>query len=112
MIYDQGDIVELNIDPTKGHEPAKQRLALVVSTCDFDISNSMTIVCPISSREKNFFLHEPLPDDCVVDGSVIMEQVRAVDLEARPTKKLGSLNSEALEKILICLRSFFREIGQ
>ena len=107
MIYDQGDIVELNFDPTKGHEPAKERPALVVSTYDFNISNSMTIVCPISSREKDFFLHERLPDDCVVGGSVIMEQVRAVDLEARPTKKLGSLDPDSLEKILVCLRSFF-----
>lgn len=107
MIYDQGDIIEVDFDPTKGHEPAKRRPALVVSSYDFNISNSMTIVCPISSREKDFFLHERLPQTCEVQGSVIMEQVRAIDLEARPSRKICALEGEPLRRILVCIRSFF-----
>lgn len=106
-IFDQGDIVEVDFDPTRGHEPQKKRPALVVSSYDFNISNSMTIVCPISSREKEFFLHEPLPETCCARGSVIMEQVRAIDLEARPCRLLGRLDDDTLEPILTCLRSFF-----
>ena len=107
MIFDQGDIVEVDFDPTRGHEPQKKRPALVVSTWEFNMSNSMTIVCPISSRERSFPLHEKLPEDCCVGGFVIMEQVRALDLEARPCRKLGRLDDAALEPILVCLRSFF-----
>ncbi len=107
MVFDQGDIIEVVFDPIRGHEPQKKRPALVVSTYEFNLSNSMTIVCPVSSREKPFFLHEPLPDDCCVQGSVIMEQVRAIDLEARSCRKLGHLDERALSPILICLRSFF-----
>ena len=112
MVYNQGDIIEVNFDPTKGHEPAKFRPALVVSSYDFNISNSMTIVCPITSREKDFFLHEPLPDSCEVRGSVIMEQVRAIDLDARPSRKVCSLDDEALRKILVCIQSFFHQDRQ
>lgn len=107
MVFNQGDIVEVDFDPTRGHEPQKRRPALVVSSYDFNISNSMTIVCPISSREQPFFLHEPLPPDCCAIGSVIMEQVRALDLDARPCKRVGHLDEEALQPILVCLRSFF-----
>ena len=107
MIFEQGDIVEVDLDPTRGHEPQKKRPALVVSSYEFNISNSMTIVCPISSRERPFFLHEPLPDTCCVSGSVIMEQVRAIDLETRPCTLLGKLDDATLEPILVCLRSFF-----
>lgn len=106
-VFDQGDIVEVDFDPTRGHEPQKRRPALVVSTWEFNISNSMTIVCPISTREKPFPLHEPLPKDCCVAGCVVMEQVRAIDLDARPCRKLGRLSSAALQPILTCLRSFF-----
>ena len=106
-VYSQGDIVEVDFNPTKGHEPANVRPALVVSSYDFNISNSMTIVCPISNREKEFFLHEPLPDDCEVTGSVIMEQVRAIDLGARPTRLICRLENDALYPILVCLQSFF-----
>ena len=107
MIYEQGDIVEVDFSPTRGHEPANKRPALVVSSYDFNISNSMTIVCPISSRTKPFILHEPLLEGCIVQGSVIMEQLRAIDLEARPTKRLGHLDDDTLRKVKVCLQSFF-----
>ena len=107
MIFDQGDIIELDFDPTRGHEPSKVRPALVVSNYHFNISNSMTIVCPITSRLRPFFLHQELSDDNCVRGSVIMEQVRAVDLEARNAKRIGSLSEEELIPILVCIQSFF-----
>ena len=107
MIFDQGDIIELDFDPTRGHEPSKVRPALVVSSYDFNISNSMTIVCPITSRMKPFFLHQELPEDCCVRGSVVMEQVRAVDLDARKAKCIGALSPQEMTPILVCLRSFF-----
>lgn len=107
MVYEQGDIIEVDFNPTRGHEPMNTRPALVVSSYDFNISTSMTVVCPISSRLKPFFLHEPLPENCVVHGSVIMEQVRALDLEARSVKLLGRLDQNTLQKITVCLKSFF-----
>lgn len=107
MVFEQRDIIEVDFDPTRGHEPQKKRPALVVSAYDFNISNSMTIVCPISSRERPFFLHEPLPHGSCAQGSIIMEQVRAIDLETRPCTKIGQLDEDALEPILVCLRSFF-----
>ena len=108
-IYNQGDIIEVDFDPTRGHEPAKVRPALVVSSYDFNISNSMTIVCPISTRERPFFLHEPLPAEAPAHGSIIMEQLRTIDLAARPTRLLGRLDNETLRRVLVCLRSFFAE---
>ena len=108
-IYEQGDVIEVDFNPTRGHEPAHTRPALVVSTYDFNISNSMTIVCPISSRERPFFLHEALPEGAPAEGSVIMEQIRALDLQARPSKLLGRLDKKTLHSVLVCLRSFFDE---
>ena len=101
MIFNQGDIVDVDFDPTRGHEPAKVRPALVVSSFDFNRATSMTIVCPITSNTKPFFLHEVLPQDCVV-------QARAIDLDARHAEYLGSLDHDALRPILICIQSFFK----
>ena len=106
-IYDQGDIVEVNFSPSLGHEPQKLRPALVVSSYEFNLSNSMTIVCPITTRMRPFPLHETLPEDCCVCGSVVMEQLRALDLDARPCRLLGRLDDETLDKIITCIRSFF-----
>lgn len=107
MIFNQGDIIELDFDPTRRHEPSKVRPALVVSSYDFNISNSMTIVCPITSRMRPFFLHQELPDGCCAHGAVVMEQLRAVDLEAWKARRIGSLPEKDLRSILICLQSFF-----
>lgn len=107
MIFEQGDIIEVNFNPTVGHEPANKRPALVVSNYNFNISNSMTIVCPITNRLKPFFLHFEIPSNNIVTGSIVTEQVRAMDLEARQATKLGELDMETLEKILTCLRSFY-----
>lgn len=109
MIYEQGDIIEVSFDPSLGHEPAKTRPALVVSTYRFNSCNSMTIVCPITSRMRPFFLHEPLPADADVTGDVVMEQLRAMDLSARKTTKIGAVDQATLHRILVCLRSFFDE---
>ncbi len=107
MIFEQGDIVEVNFNPTVGHEPAKTRPALVVSNYDFNISNSMTIVCPITNRLKPFFLHFDLPEHNDITGCIVAEQVRAIDLDARSARKIGELDTATLNKVLVCIKSFF-----
>ena len=107
MFFEQGDILEINFDPSRGHEPKSVRPALVVSNSDFNESTSMTLVCPITSIDNGFFLHEPLPAGHDVFGFVVMEQIRALDLEARQTAVLDHLNSREMAPILACLKSFF-----
>ena len=107
MIFEQGDIIKVNFNPSIGHEPAKLRPAIVVSNFDFNISNSMTIVCPITNRLKPFFLHFELPDDFDVSGCIVTEQIRALDLEARKAVKIATLDEVTLNRILSCIRSFF-----
>jgi mRNA interferase MazF len=107
MLFDQGDIITVDFNPTRGHEPQNLRPAVVVSSSDFNISTSMTIVCPISNVESKFFLHEPMPAGYDIQGSIIMEQARAIDLDARGAKKVGHIEFSELEPVLICLRSFF-----
>lgn len=67
----------------------------------------MTIVCPISSRQRPFLLHQELPEDAPARGCIIMEQVRALDLTARHARLLGRVDGETLRQVLVCLRSFF-----
>ena len=107
MIFEQGDIIEVNFNPTVGHEPANKRPALVVSNYDFNITNSMTIVCPITNRLKPFFLHFEILSNNVVSGSIVAEQLRAIDLDARNASKIGELDPSTLQKVLTCIRSFY-----
>ena len=107
MFFEQGDIVDISFDPTIGHEPKKKRPALVISSNDFNSSTSMTIVCPITTKDNGFFLHEPMPAGHDVYGFIVMEQLRAVDLMARRAKKIDHLNEKEMKPILSCIKSFF-----
>lgn len=111
MIYQQGDIVEFDFNPALGHEPKNRRPAVVVSNFDFNSATSMTLVCPITRSNTSFFLHEPIPEEYAVEGAVVMEQLRAFDLEKRKAKKIDTLSEEDMRPILICLSSFFSPDG-
>ncbi|WP_165043756.1 type II toxin-antitoxin system PemK/MazF family toxin [Adlercreutzia sp. ZJ138] len=83
MIFCKGDIVEFDFSPSACHEPTGRRSALVVSRDKFNISTSMTLVCPITTRANPFPLHLELPAGLETYGVVAVEQLRAFDLDAR-----------------------------
>ena len=107
MIYNQGDIISFNLNPSIGHEPAGKRPAIVVSSFDFNMSTSMTLVCPITSANNAFPLHLELPEGMETCGRVVCEQVRAYDMDARDAERIESAPAEFVEKVTTCIRSFF-----
>lgn len=106
MIFEQGDIIDVNFDPTRGHEPQKTRPALVVSTNDFNVRSSLTAVCPITSTNNRYPLHVPVEGDGV-HGFVCVEALRTLDLQARPCKKIGVADEGAMGEVLACLGAMF-----
>lgn len=107
-IFSQGDIVEVNFSPSLGHEPAKRRPALVVSTDAFNMRSSMTFVAPITSVNNGYPLHLPIhAGDAGVRGCVCVEQTRAMDLSTRPCEKVGELGVDDMNEVLNLLGSVF-----
>ena len=48
----RGDVVWLDFDPQRGHEPAGRRPALVLSPRKYNDIIGLAIVCPITSQKK------------------------------------------------------------
>ena len=97
----QGDIIEVNLSPTLGHEPAKKRPALVVSSTIFNTHSSLTYIAPITSVNNGYPMHVSIDNnDAKIVGFACLEQMRSVDLQARHFKKLGQLSTETLNEIL------------
>lgn len=109
MNYRQGDIVFNRYPDSIGHEPAGSRPALVVSDDFFNMSTSMTLLCPITSSAHVFPLHIDLPSGLGVSGKVATEQLRAFDLNHRSPKVIDHLDpaSETMRAVLECVKSFF-----
>lgn len=111
MLVEQGDFVELDFDPTVGHEPRKLRPALVVSVGHFNnVVSSLTVVCPITSTVNGHPLHIELPGDCPVHGCVCVEAIRAVDL-SNPQRHARHLETyadrETMSRVLDALGAMF-----
>ncbi len=111
MLFSQGDIIEFDFSPSKGHEPMGRRPAIVVSSDEFNVSTSMTLVCPVTTRKDGFPLHLDLPTGLETYGCVPMEQVRAFDLGVRNPRFIESVKSgddpDFVDHLRECLRSFF-----
>ena len=98
----RGEIWTVNLNPTRGHEQAGQRPALVVSADQLNASAAdLVVVIPLTTKGRGIPLHveiEP-PDGGVQQTSFAMcENIRSVAKE-RLTDRWGSVSRNTMEKI-------------
>jgi len=78
----QGDIIFINLNPTKGHEQRGHRPCIILTQSNPNL-NYMMGVAPITTNNKNFPLHVELPDTLSTYGKVLLDQHRMIDIETR-----------------------------
>ena len=105
----QGDIVFLNFNPTKGHEQAGSRPAVVISTDIFNQNTKMAILCPITSNTKEFPTYYKLEDTNKIHGSVLCEHIRSIDYEIRDLKFVEKLSDNDIISIITLLNACIEE---
>lgn len=104
MICEQGDIVSINFDPSKRHEPAERHYAVAISPWDINRMSSLTTLAPITSTDNGYPLHVRIADDNPVHGFVQCEALRAMDLGVREKEHaveiVGALDDDTLATVL------------
>ncbi len=104
MIFEQGDIVSINFDPSKRHEPAGRHCAVVISPWEINSRCSLTAVLPVTSKDNGYPLHAKIAPGNCIEGFVQCEAVRAMDLGIREAEgKLrheGALDDKTLSIVL------------
>ncbi len=95
----RGEIWQVNLDPTIGHEIKKTRPALIIQN---DIGNKyspITIIAPLTSQKtQKVYPVEVLIRIRDVDAKVLLNHIRAIDKE-RLVKKIGSISKEQLFQV-------------
>ena len=94
----QGDIIKINLNPTKGHEQAGYRPVIVVNNTFLSRASNMTIVCPITNTDRNNPVHVRL-DGLTTTGFVMCDQVRAIDIRVREYKVIETVDKETLLEV-------------
>ncbi|HVA36425.1 MAG TPA: type II toxin-antitoxin system PemK/MazF family toxin [Candidatus Dormibacteraeota bacterium] len=98
-VPERGDIVYVGLDPTRGHEQTGRRPVLVVSNRLYNERSSLIIACPLTSRRKKFVFEVPVTFKGRA-GSVLVDQIRALDRMARPIEHAGRLAEKELAHVL------------
>ena len=94
----QGDIIKINLNPTKGHEQAGYRPVLVINNASHSRASSMTIVCPITNTDRQTPVHVRL-EGLTTTGFVMCDQVRAIDIRAREYKVMETVDKDTLWEV-------------
>ena len=103
---EQGDIIEVDFNPSVGHEPAKSRPAVVVSVFGFNLRSSLACVVPVTSKDNGYPLHVPVESEGV-RGWACVEALRSIDVDRRGFRLLGYADDAAMNRIMGLVRGMF-----
>src|SRR5215831_17355979 len=84
-----GDLVWVDLRPTRGREQGGARPAVVLSDLEFHRRNATAIVCPITSNQRPWPTKVPLPDGLPAEGSILTDQIRVLDRTQRGFRHIG-----------------------
>lgn len=94
-----GDLVWADLRPTRGREQSGERPVLVVSDVEFHRRSRLAIVCPITSNPRPWPTKVPLPEGLAAAGSILIDQIRALDRTQRGFRRIGEIPDEVLADV-------------
>ncbi len=97
-VPEQGDIIQLNFDPSAGKEIMKFRSAYVVSKQAFNAHTEFAIVAPITSTKRGIALEVQLSEKTTTQGAILMHQMRSLDFKSRGAKFVEKSPADIIEK--------------
>lgn len=100
MPSDCGDVVWITLNPQAGREQAGRRPALIVSPAKYNGKVSLAILCPITSRFKDYPFEVEIPKGLKVSGSVLSDQIKSLDWKARKVEFLCKLPVVVTKNVL------------
>ena len=101
-VPEQGDIVELDFDPSAGIEIAKRRPGFVISRKPFNDHTGLAIVAPITSTLRGVSLEVELVEEegRTVTGAVLVYQLRAIDFKERRMEFIEKAETATILKVV------------
>ena len=99
-IPERGDVVWLDFNPQAGREQAGRRPAVVLSPREYNKRSGLALLCPITSRVKNYPFEVCLPDAFDVRGVILCDQIKSLDWAARKLARQAQLDQSTMAHVL------------
>lgn len=97
-VPDRGDVVWVNLNPTRGHEQAALRPCIVLSPRSYNSKSGLALMCPITSHAKQYPF-EVMVNTQKVRGVALVDQIRSIDWNARRVRYVSKAPRRALQDI-------------
>lgn len=98
---DQGDVVWINLNPTKGHEQKGHRPVLVLTPKEYNVKSGLMIISPITTLQKGYPFEVKVKSyKKKIKGVILSDQLRTLDWNARNIKKIDHISKDSLDKVL------------
>jgi mRNA interferase MazF len=102
----KGDIIWINFNPQSGREQMGRRPALVISPNIYNHKVGLIVVCPITTKVKNYPFEVKIPDGLTISGVVLADQVKSLDYRTREAEFVCKIPSETLAEVIIMINLF------
>ncbi len=99
-IPNRGDIVWLAFNPQAGHEQVGRRPALVLSPAAYNSRVGLALLCPVTTRIKEYPFEVLIPEGLKIKGAVLSDQVKSLDWKIRQAELICSLPTAAVDEVL------------
>jgi len=106
----KGDIIWINFNPQSGREQMGRRPALVISPNIYNHKVGLIVVCPITTKVKNYPFEVKIPDGLTISGVVLADQVKSLDYRTREAEFVCKIPSETLAEVIIMINKLFTQI--
>ena len=97
-IPSRGDIVWVDFNPQRGHEQTGRRPALTVSPQVYNKKAGLALMCPITSRIKNYPF-EVVIRQKKIQGAVLTDQIQSLDWKERNTRFIETMDIALLANV-------------
>ena len=104
-IPSRGDIIWLKFTLQAGHEQAGHRPALVISPHQYNQKVGLGLFCPVTSHVKGYPFEVNIPDNLMIKGVILSDQIKSLDWKIRKAKLICKLPNEVIEEVLAKIKT-------
>ena len=109
-VPEQGDIIKINLNPKQGYEQKGYRPYLCLSNRIISQISNIAVFAPISNTARDYPFYYPLENLGVEStGKILLDQLVAVDYNARYFSLVETINKTEMKKILAITKLVFDE---
>jgi mRNA interferase MazF len=100
----RGDFIWVVFDPKVGHEQAGRGPAIVLSSIAYNNALGFAVVCPATTKKKNYPFEVDISDGLPITGVVLADQIKNIDWAARGAEFICEAPIDFMERLATILR--------